>query len=232
MPQQSMSDFVNELDKAGLLVRIKDEKRVDELPMIMDRNTLKAVYVEKVKDCQFSFLANAYSNLEQYSWALKCDKAAIGQTMAKLAAGRIKPEIVNTAPCKEVIVKGQDVDLTILPLFLHHDRDGTAFIQDLNFVSTTRTPAYNSGMLRSMSGLRGIYRSMFRTKSEVNIDMTCETHRCRINRRPGGRKARTCRWRSSSAARSSTNSPACRAAPGTRTTGRCSAAFTAPPPRW
>ena len=172
MPQQSMSDFVNDLEKAGFLVRIKEEKRVDELPMIMDHNTLKAVYVEKVKDCQFSFLANAYSNLEQYAWALKCDKSQIGQAMAKLAAGRIKPETVKTAPCKEVIVKGADVDLTILPLFLHHDRDGNAFIQDLNYVSTdpdTGVPDW------------GIYRSMFRTKNEINIDMTCETHRCRIN---------------------------------------------------
>jgi hypothetical protein len=33
---------------------------------------------------------------------------------------------VTTAPCKEVILKGDDVDLTRLPLFLHHDRAATA----------------------------------------------------------------------------------------------------------
>ena len=145
MPQQSLSDFVNDMEKAGLLIRIKEEKRVDQLPMVMDQNTTKAVYVEKVKDCQFSFLANAYSNIEQYAWALKCDKKDFGPTLGKLTAGRIKPEIVNTAPCKEVIVKGADVDLTILPLFLHHDRDGHAFIQDLNYVSTDRTPVCRTG---------------------------------------------------------------------------------------
>lgn len=172
MPQQSLSDFVNNMEKAGLLVRIKEEKRVDQLPIVMDQNPTKAVYVEKVKDCQFSFLANAYSNLEQYAWALNCDKSEIGPKVAGLTKGRVKPEIVNTAPCKEVIVKGKDVDLTILPLFLHHDRDGHAFIQDLNFISAdpnTGVPDW------------GIYRSMFRTKNEINIDMTCETHRCRIN---------------------------------------------------
>ncbi len=36
MPQQSMSDFVAELEKIGQLVRITEEKRVDELPAIME----------------------------------------------------------------------------------------------------------------------------------------------------------------------------------------------------
>ena len=31
MPQQSLADFVDDMEKAGLLVRIKEEKRVDEL---------------------------------------------------------------------------------------------------------------------------------------------------------------------------------------------------------
>ena len=34
--QESMTDFVAAMEKAGLLVRITDEKRVDELPMLME----------------------------------------------------------------------------------------------------------------------------------------------------------------------------------------------------
>jgi 2,5-furandicarboxylate decarboxylase 1 len=172
MPQQSLGDFVADMEKAGLLVRIKEEKRVDELPIVMDENHMMAVYVEKVKDCQFSFLANAYSNIDQFAWALGCDKSEVGPKMAARTQGRVKPEVVGTAPCKEVIVKGKDVDLTILPLFLHHDRDGNAFIQDTNYISAdpdTGVPDW------------GLYRSMFRTKNELNIDMLNETHRCRLH---------------------------------------------------
>ena len=61
MPQQSLSEFVQAMEKAGLLVRIKEEKRVDELPQVMEANPLKAVLVERVKDCEFQFLTNAYS---------------------------------------------------------------------------------------------------------------------------------------------------------------------------
>ena len=38
MPQQSLRENIADLEKAGLVVRIKDEKRVDELPMIMENN--------------------------------------------------------------------------------------------------------------------------------------------------------------------------------------------------
>jgi 2,5-furandicarboxylate decarboxylase 1 len=41
MPQQSLSEFVNDMERAGMLVRIKEEKRVDELPGIMEANPLK-----------------------------------------------------------------------------------------------------------------------------------------------------------------------------------------------
>ena len=172
MPQQSLSDFVDDMEKAGLLVRITEEKRVDELPAVMEANPLTAVLVEKVTDCEFQFLANAYSNQDQTAWALGCDKSETGRRMVELGKGRIKPEIVDTAPCKEVILTGDDVDLTRLPLFLHHDRDGHAYTND-NLVVTKHpdTGVYDWG----------IYRSMFRTKNEKLFDMTCTSHRARLN---------------------------------------------------
>src|SRR5437870_1438705 len=111
MPQQSLADFVDDMEKAGLLVRIKDEKRVDQFSRVMEDNPEKAVFVERLRDCEFSFLVNAYSNHDQYSWALGCKRSEIGQKMAETATKRIKPELVDTAPCKEVILKDDAVDL-------------------------------------------------------------------------------------------------------------------------
>ena len=104
---------------------------------------------------RIQFLANAYSNQDQTAWALGCDKRETGNRMAELAKGRIKPEIVDTSPCK-VILTGDDVDLTRLPLFLHHDRDGHAYTND-NLVVTKHPD----------TGVHdwGIYRSMFRTRT-------------------------------------------------------------------
>jgi 4-hydroxy-3-polyprenylbenzoate decarboxylase len=172
MPQQSLTDLVNDMEKAGLLTRIRDEKRVDELPLLMEAYPTRAVFVEKVTGSEFSFLANAYATHEQYAWALGCKRSEIGRRTATLAQGRVKPEVVSTAPCKQVVLKDDDVDLTRLPLFLHHDRDGHAYTSD-NLVITqdpdTRVIDW------------GIYRSMFRTKNEKNFDMTCTSHRARLN---------------------------------------------------
>ena len=45
--QQSLPDFVDALDKAGFLIRVTDEKRVDEIPKILEANPTKAVFIEK-----------------------------------------------------------------------------------------------------------------------------------------------------------------------------------------
>ncbi|WP_437222320.1 UbiD family decarboxylase [Planctomicrobium sp. SH661] len=172
MPQQSLPDFVNAMEKAGLLVRIHEEKRVDELPQVMEDHPLTAVLVENVKDCEFKFLANAYSNQDQTAWALGCKKSESGRLMNAAAQGRIPPVIVSSAPCKEVILTGDEVDLTRLPLFLHHDRDGHAYTNDNLVISKhPDTGIYDWG----------IYRSMFRRVNEKNFDMTCTSHRQRLH---------------------------------------------------
>lgn len=170
--QMSLAEFATEMEAAGLLVRIKDEKRVDQLPPLMEQYPTRAVWVEKVKDSEFSFLANAYATHEQYAWALGCKPNEIGSLVSELAKGRIKPEVVATAPCKEVVLKDADVDLTRLPLFLHHDRDGHAYTND-NLVVTQDPDT------KVMDW--GVYRSMFRTKNEKMFDMTCTSHRGRLN---------------------------------------------------
>lgn len=172
MPQQSMTDFVNSMEQAGLLVRITEEVGVNDLPSVMEAHPTTAVLVEKVKDCEFQFLTNAYSTHEMYAWAMQCDKTQTGLKINERAKGRIKPELVDSAPCKDVILMGDDVDLTLLPLFLHHDRDGHAYTNDNLVISKnpeTGIPDW------------GMYRAMFRTATEKNFDMTCTSHRARLN---------------------------------------------------
>ncbi|WP_295427258.1 UbiD family decarboxylase domain-containing protein, partial [uncultured Thiodictyon sp.] len=83
MPQQPLQDFVLDLEKIGQLVRITDERRVDELPMLMESNPDQAILVEKVKDCEFQYLSNAYSNREQYAQALNCGPRELAQEIAR-----------------------------------------------------------------------------------------------------------------------------------------------------
>src|SRR5271170_1301896 len=92
--------------------------------------------------------------------------------MVEASLERIAPVVVDTAPCKEVILKGNKVDMTIFPMFLHHERDGQSYSDDNLVVSKDPdTGVYDWGF----------YRSMFRAKNERGFDMTCTSHRARIN---------------------------------------------------
>ena len=172
MPQITLAEYVESLEKAGLLARYKEEKRVDELPRLMEDNPDTAVLVERVRDCAFPFLANAYGVRPMYALALGCDIKKVGIEIADRSGLRQKPEILKTAPCKDVIVKGKDIDLTIFPLFHHHPGDGHAYLNDTNVVS--RDP--DTGLID-----QGIYRFMYRSKNETNIDMRNDTHGARIH---------------------------------------------------
>ncbi len=172
MPQESLPDFVNSLEEAGMLVRVQEEKRVDELPQVMEDHPTTAVLVERITGCDFQFLANAYSNQDQYAWAMGCTKAETGLKMVEASLRRIEPVIVDTSPCKDVIITGDEVDMTIFPMFLHHERDGQSYTDDNLVISKdpdTGVPDW------------GFYRSMFRSRNERSFDMTCTSHRARIN---------------------------------------------------
>ncbi len=171
MPQQSLRDNIADLEKAGLVKRYTDEKRVDELPMLIEDNPDQAVLVEKVKDCPFPFYANGYGVRAQYALALDCDEKKVGLEIAKRFEKSFKPEMVDSAPCQEVVYKGADVDLTMFPLFHYHPKDGQAYLNDTNVVS--RNP--ETGLID-----QGIYRFMYRSKNETNVDMRNATHRARI----------------------------------------------------
>ncbi len=170
MPQISLAESIADLEKAGLLKRYTDEKRVDELPRVMEDNPYQAVLVDKVKDCAFPFYANGYGVRAQWALALDCDAKKVGLEMAKRSQTLIKPVMVDASPCKEVILKGDDIDLTMFPLFQHHPKDGQAYFNDTNVVS--RDP--DTGQIG-----KGIYRFMYRSKNETNIDMRNATHGCR-----------------------------------------------------
>ncbi len=171
MPQQSLRESIADMEKAGLVKRIKDEKRVDELPRLMEDNPDQAIFVERVKDCKFPFYANGYGVRAQYALALGCDLSEVGTEVARRFEISIDHEMVDSAPCQEVVYKGDDIDLTMFPLFHHHPEDGHAYLNDTNVVSVNPENGYTD---------QGIYRFMYRSKNETNIDMRNATHRARI----------------------------------------------------
>ena len=118
-----------------------------------------------------SFWPEPIPHESMYAHALNCDIREISAKIAELATKRVKPEVVDSAPCKEVVLKGDDIDLTRFPLFLYHPHDGHAYLQDVNVVS--RHP--DSGLINW-----GMYRLMYRSRNETNVDMRNDSHNSRV----------------------------------------------------
>src|SRR6202021_4155776 len=102
MAQESLKSYIEPLERNGLLRRYTDEKRVDELPRLMEDNPDVAILVERVKDCAFPFFANGYGSRAMYALSLECGLKEVGSEIARRSALHYKAELIDTAPCKDV----------------------------------------------------------------------------------------------------------------------------------
>ncbi|HBI24602.1 MAG TPA: 3-octaprenyl-4-hydroxybenzoate decarboxylase, partial [Nitrospiraceae bacterium] len=143
MPYNDLRDFINNLEKKGELVRIKTEvSPYLEITEILERLLLMkgpAVLFENVKGFSVPVVANLYGTIERVALGLESDEEGleeIGTFLAYLQhpeppKGLIEaikklpffakimsltPKSVNRAPCQEVIIQGDDVDLSRFPI--------------------------------------------------------------------------------------------------------------------
>jgi 4-hydroxy-3-polyprenylbenzoate decarboxylase len=174
MAWDGMSAFVRALGQRGELVRIR--QRVDphlEVAAIADR-VMKAggpaLLFEDVGGSRFPLLINAFGSRRRMSMALGVDDLeqharAIGELvhakapssareLAQLALklpelSHIPPRSVSSAPCQEVVARGDEVDLDALPILTCWPRDGGAFITLPQVITRDpETGARNVGVYR------------------------------------------------------------------------------------
>src|SRR5579862_4937410 len=156
MAWDGMSAFVRALEQQGELVRIR--RRLDphlEVAAIADR-VMKAggpaLLFEDVGGSRFPLLINAFGSRKRMSMALGVDDLeqharAIGELvharapsnareLAQLALklpelSHIPPRTVSSAPCQEVVTRGDEVDLDALPILTCWPRGGGRLITRL-----------------------------------------------------------------------------------------------------
>jgi 4-hydroxy-3-polyprenylbenzoate decarboxylase len=175
MAYDGMGAFVDALERRGELVRVRAPVRARlEVAEIADR-TMKsggpALLFERVDDSPFPLLINAFGSRARMSLALgvsdleeharriaelvHTQAPADARALARLATAL--PELsqvpprkhAGSAPCQEVVLRGDEVDLDRLPILTTWPQDGGPFITLPNVI--TRDPdtgARNVGMYR------------------------------------------------------------------------------------
>lgn len=144
MKYKDLRDFIKQLEQRGELKRITQEIDTDlEMTEIADR-TLRAggpaLLFENPKGCDVPVLANLFGTPERVAMGMGQDSVAALRDVGKLLAYLKEPEppkgikdlweklpvfkqvlnmpakVVKRAPCQEVVLSGDEVDLSKLPI--------------------------------------------------------------------------------------------------------------------
>ncbi|RLC22812.1 MAG: phenylphosphate carboxylase subunit beta [Deltaproteobacteria bacterium] len=144
---KSMRDFIEQAEAKGLLRRIKAEVDWDlELSHIAKLNEEKqgpALLFENVKDYDSPVITSVCTTTERLALIMGMPETStlvdIMREWVDKNQTRIPPTYVDSAPCKENIMTGDDVDLFKFPAPKFYPLDGGRFFGTAHFV-VTRDP--------------------------------------------------------------------------------------------
>src|SRR5262249_26784765 len=101
------------------------------------------------------------STRRRLALAMGCPESAVATRFEEGLRRPIEARLVDQAPCQEVVLTGDEADLTRLPLPMMHVKDGGPYISGTLVVS--KDPEYGRNV--------GSYRMMYRTPRETGIDL-------------------------------------------------------------
>jgi 4-hydroxy-3-polyprenylbenzoate decarboxylase len=174
MIYQDLRSFIEDLEKAGELLRIKEViSPYLEITEITDRVCKQygpALLFENVLGYNAPVLTNAFGSFKRICMALGVNnlddlgKEILDFLQVETPDSLIKkfkllpklkrlnkmfPKLIKTAPCQEVVLKGEEVDLTEFPILHCWPLDGGRFITlPLVFTKHPLTRRRNVGMYR------------------------------------------------------------------------------------
>ena len=143
MAYASLREFMARLESAGRLVRVQasvsPELEITEIHTRLLAERGPAVLFEQVAGSELPLLANLFGTVERVAWGMNREPEQLrelGELLAFLkqpeppggwreaiemvpllkAALAMKPKTVARAPCQEVVLRGTEIDLGLLPI--------------------------------------------------------------------------------------------------------------------
>jgi 4-hydroxy-3-polyprenylbenzoate decarboxylase len=143
MPYNSLRDFIDHLEKTGRLVRVREpvstHLEMTEIGTRLINEKGPAVLFENVTGHSMPVLINLFGTIERVAWGMGREPHELREIGEKLAflrqpeppggwrealellpllksAMAMKPKTVKNAPCHEVVLTGDDIDLGKFPI--------------------------------------------------------------------------------------------------------------------
>ncbi|MGD2073014.1 MAG: UbiD family decarboxylase, partial [Candidatus Thorarchaeota archaeon] len=144
----NLRPFLDTLEKDGELVRVKKEvSHQYEVANIMNTLREKPTIFENVKGFSFPVFGGITSNRDIIAKGLGTTKESLLQNLVNALRNPTSCTMVSQAPCQEVVLRGDDVDLNMLPMLLHLPGDGgrygTATVAIMKDPDTGRNACYH-----------------------------------------------------------------------------------------
>ncbi len=131
------------------------------------------VIFENVKGAKFPLVANMHAHFERLRWGLGIEDGDIKTFLAEANARQanpIPPQLVSEAPVHEVVVTGDDVDVTELPVCTYHEKDAGAFITaGLAVLRDPDTGIQNVGIYRHQVHEKNLLGVQFSETADANV---------------------------------------------------------------
>ena len=106
---------------------------------------------EKVKGTRFPVLTNLHASRSRLAVAMRCAPDQMLRTYLAAMDKPIPPKVVATGPVKDVILKGDQIDLHDLPQIVHHEGDAGVYLTSaISFAKDPASETWNCAYNRLM----------------------------------------------------------------------------------
>lgn len=134
MSHDAFRSFIQLLENSGELLRIKDEVDPKYEVCAYCRNVADddgpALVFEKMKGYDMPAAANIFGTRKRIAMALGIEEKDMVRVIGERLQKRIPPTLISKAeaPCKEIVLTGDKVDLGVVPFPYWNVGDGGGYI--------------------------------------------------------------------------------------------------------
>ena len=170
MPFADLQEFVDKLDKEGELGRVRKEVdpkfELGALCKTVHEKGRKALLFEKVRGNSMPVVTELLGTFKRIAMAIDTDETDLFSEIVERTKVSVEPTVVKDGPCKEVILKGKDVDLDRLPWITWNKTEKSPYITAGMVI--VKDPEYGRNV--------GVYRMMYANNHQTFLRLSPGHH--------------------------------------------------------
>ncbi|MDR5700929.1 UbiD family decarboxylase [Agromyces aerolatus] len=130
---RDLREFLAALEERGDLVTVSDEVDWEYQAVALTRQSSDvdgpALLFDRMRDSEYRCLSGLFGSARRVALALGHDYDYLLRNFGELEGLMLPPELTDQpAPCQEVVVQGDDIDVLSMPLLRHFELDGGRYL--------------------------------------------------------------------------------------------------------